>query len=299
MITAQEVTAFQKIVWDYFAAHGRHDLPWRLSEANGSFDPYKILVSEIMLQQTQVARVRPKYETFLRTFPTVEDLAAATLGDVLVAWQGLGYNRRAKFLWQAAQKIVQDFGGTIPQSQKELTTLPGVGANTAGAIRAYALNQPAEFVETNIRTVFIHHFFHDQTSISDTEILELVNLTLPREEEKRAARAAEFTSTPGVMRKNVVLSHVRFWYWALMDYGVHLKQTIGNVSRASKSYAKQSKFDGSLRQVRGHVLRLLSRGTCTFEELTTEVTDDRLLVVLQKLEHEGLIRRQSKHYSLF
>jgi A/G-specific adenine glycosylase len=268
------ITTFQRVVWGYFVAHGRHDLPWRIPNSDNSFDPYKILVSEIMLQQTQVARVWPKYEMFVRKFPTIQKLAAAPLGDVLITWQGLGYNRRAKYLWHAAQKVMQDFGGQFPQTQAELVTLPGVGVNTAGAVVAYAYNAPAVFVETNIRTVFIHHFFRDQTNVSDKEVLEFVRQTLPKDKSRE-------------------------WFWALMDYGVHLKQSVGNVSRASKSYTKQSKFAGSKRQIRGHVLRLLSNHPYTLQELSATIADERLASVLQTLEHEGLLRHQSKTYSLF
>src|SRR6185437_9030478 len=149
----------------YYEAHGRHDLPWRLPAPDGSFDPYKILVSEVMLQQTQVGRVLPKYQQFLSRFPDVKSLATAPLGDVLKMWNGLGYNRRAKFLWLAAQKIVDGFGGVFPSDVQQLELLPGVGANTAGAIRVYAFNKPAIFIETNIRTVYIHHFFDGQKDI--------------------------------------------------------------------------------------------------------------------------------------
>jgi len=268
------IRAFQNVVEQYFIQHGRHDLPWRQPETDGSFDPYKIMVSELMLQQTQVARVTQKYMEFLEIFPTVQSLAAADLGEVLVTWQGLGYNRRAKFLCQAAQKITQDFNGVSPRTRDELVALPGIGANTAGAILAYAFNAPVVFIETNIRTVFIHHFFSDQTSIPDQPILELVEQTVPK-------------------------GKSREWYWGLMDYGTHLKQTVGNASRASKKYSKQPKFEGSQRQIRGHVLRFLAQKSASSSELTQEITDERLVIVLRELEREGLIRRRGKAYSLF
>lgn len=273
-MTEREIAAFQSAVWKYYAEHGRHDLPWRAPEPDGSFDPYKILVSELMLQQTQVSRVRIKYAEFLRQFPTVRDLAAASLGDVLIAWQGLGYNRRAKFLWQAAQKIIQDFNGVFPEMSAELETLPGVGKNTAGAILAYAFDQPVAYLETNIRTVYIHYFFKDHVDISDKQILKLVEKSLPTEK-------------------------CREWYWALMDYGTYLKQTVGNLNKHSKSYTKQSKFEGSLRQIRGQVLRQLSSGPRTFTELADEIPDGRLKEVLQDLEREMLVQHLNERYSLF
>lgn len=273
MSDKQTIQQFQDEVWLYYDLHGRHELPWRLPDADGQFDPYKIMVSELMLQQTQVSRVIPKYLQFLELFPTVQSLANASLGDVLIAWQGLGYNRRAKFLWQAAQMVVGELGGTFPYGQKQLTALPGVGMNTAGAIMAYAYDQPVSFIETNIRTVYIHHFFHDQTSVADKDIEDLVRRSLPQ--------------TGG-----------RQWYWALMDYGTHIKQMHGNKSQASKSYTKQSPFEGSKRKVRGAVIRYLSQRSGTAEEMAIAETDTRLLVVLDDLVREGLVHYEAGRYSL-
>jgi A/G-specific adenine glycosylase len=267
------IKAFQDEVWRYYDQHGRHDLLWRLPEADGSFDPYKIMVSELMLQQTQVNRVIPKFVTFITQFPTIQVLAQAPLSDVLIAWQGLGYNRRAKFLWQAAQLVMDELCGQFPHDQKQLTKLPGIGMNTAGAIMAYAHDEPVAFIETNIRTVFIHHFFHDQTDVPDKAIDEMVRQTLP------AAGA-------------------RQWYWALMDYGTHIKQQHGNKSRASRSYAKQSPFQGSRRQVRGAVLRYLSQRPGTLDDIATVETDPRLTEVLDELVREGMVQHGAGRYSL-
>jgi A/G-specific adenine glycosylase len=282
MVEAERLRKFQDEVWRYYDAHGRHDLYWRLPDANGEFDPYKIMVSELMLQQTQVNRVLTKYTEFLERFPTVQALAVATLGNVLIAWQGLGYNRRAKFLWQAAQMVVNDLGGKFPHDQKELTKLPGVGMNTAGAIMAYAYDQPVGFIETNIRTVYIHHFFHNQTDVPDKAIEELVQLTLPDNEQGNGSDAAG----------------ARQWYWALMDYGTYIKQTHGNKSRASKSYTKQSPFEGSKRKVRGAVLRHLSLKSQSLEGLAELEVDPRLTEVLADLEREGMVREEAGRYSL-
>ncbi|HET9174252.1 MAG TPA: hypothetical protein VFN56_03145, partial [Candidatus Saccharimonadales bacterium] len=145
------ITEFRAVVWRHYEAHGRHDLPWRQPNAAGRFDPYAITVSECMLQQTQVSRVLGKYQEFLAQFPTVAALANADLGAVLRVWSGLGYNRRAKFLWQTAQLVLSSSSQQFPRSLPELVALPGIGANTAGAILAYAFNEPAVFVETNIR----------------------------------------------------------------------------------------------------------------------------------------------------
>jgi A/G-specific adenine glycosylase len=268
---------FQQVVWNYYRRHGRHDLPWRTPETDGSFDPYKILVSEIMLQQTQVARVMPKFKTFINEFPTVQSLASVPLGVVLVLWQGLGYNRRARFLWLAAQKIVNEHSGIFPRSQRELVTLPGVGSNTAGAVLAYAYGEPAAFVETNIRTVFIHHFFKDEQGVHDKDILALVRETMPDQGGHYG---------------------VRHWYWALMDYGTHLKQTVGNTSRASKSYVRQSKFVGSTRQLRGKVLRVLADGPMPELALVEMLCDERSQDILSSLLREGLIGYRDGMYEL-
>jgi A/G-specific adenine glycosylase len=270
-LSDSQIQTFQEIIRDSYRQYGRADLPWRVPVADGCFDPYFIMVSELMLQQTQVPRVMPKYEAFLAQFPTVQALATTNLGGVLRAWQGLGYNRRAKFLWQAAQMVVEQ--GAFPATVPELVRLPGIGPNTAGAILAYAYNQPAVFVETNIRTVYIHHFFADRSDVADTEIRELLEQTLDRE-------------------------HPREFYWALMDYGTWLKATIGNLNTASRHYAKQSKFHGSRRQIRGQIIRLLGERPRTFAELETIVLDERLPTVLAELTAEGLIREQRGTYAL-
>jgi A/G-specific adenine glycosylase len=255
---------FQELVWDYYRQHGR-DLPWRTAEPDGSFDPYKILVSEIMLQQTQAGRVIPKYESFLKRFPTVGALAEAPLSAVLAQWNGLGYNRRAKYLHEAAKQLTAK---DVPWRMEDLVACKGIGPNTAAAVIVYSCNQPIAFIETNIRTVFIHHFFKDEYGVHDKDILPLVEQALDKE-------------------------HPRDWYWALMDYGVYLKGTVGNASRASKHYAKQSKFEGSKRQVRGQVLRLLKNRNYLRVEMKEVVSDERLEAVLKDLTKEGLITEKS------
>jgi A/G-specific adenine glycosylase len=168
-------TQFVKTVWDFYQTNGRHDLPWRKTK-----DPYKIVVSELMLQQTQVSRVLPKYKEFLKLFPTVQKLAAASLGDVLRAWQGLGYNRRAKFLWQAAQTVVDEHKEKWPKTYTGLQTLPGIGSYTAGAVMNFAYNFSVPLIETNVRTVYIYHFFRDTEHVSDKQLLPLIERTLDR-----------------------------------------------------------------------------------------------------------------------
>jgi A/G-specific adenine glycosylase len=265
---------FQASVRDYYQAHGRHDLPWRQPDAAGRLDPYPIIMSEVMLQQTQVGRVIPKYLEFLRRFPTLQALAAAPLGEVLRAWSGLGYNRRAKFLREGAILVVDEYDGQVPRELAALIRLPGIGANTAGAILAYAFNQPAVFVETNIRTVFIHHFFDDEvTGITEPAIRQLVAETLDREQPRE-------------------------WYWALMDYGTYLKQSVGNLNVRGSGYSRQSRFQGSRRQVRGQVIRLLGQRPYDLAALRAVIDDERLKTVLDELVAERLIRQQGRRYLL-
>lgn len=265
-------------VWQFYKDHGRHDLPWRTCDKDGVFDPYAILVSEIMLQQTQVMRVIPKYKLFLEQFPTVHSLAQAELADVLTLWSGLGYNRRAKFLLQAAQSVVKQYGGVIPSTAGELVRLPGVGVNTAGAIVAYGFNRPVTYVETNIRTVCMHHCFSDQDGVTDREILELLLILIDRVELEGRT--------------------VREWYWALMDYGSHLKQTQGNNISRSKGYVKQSTFQGSQRQIRGQVVKILTKQSQKKESISKQITDDRLEIVLSDLQREGIISLSEGRYHL-
>lgn len=268
-----EVAQFQKLILEFFTTKGRHDLPWRISEPDSTFDPYKITVSEIMLQQTQVSRVIVKYSEFLNVFPSVEALANAPLEAVLKVWAGLGYYRRAKFLHQTAEIIVREYDGSFPSSQTELNKLPGIGKNTAAAIIAYSFNQPVVFIETNIRTVYLHHFFNDQNKVADSSLLPLIEHTL-------------YAANP------------REWYWALMDYGSFLKSSLQNPSRRSKHHTVQSPFKGSRRQIRGQVLRLLTLQVCTLSECKENIQDPRLPQVLEDLIHEGLIRQAGDTYHL-
>lgn len=235
-------------------------MPWREDTR-----PYYVLVSEIMLQQTQVDRVIPKFEAFIARFPDEATLAAASLGDVLALWNGLGYNRRAKYLHDAAKMIVSDFNGIFPLAYEDLIKLPGVGPNTAGAVMTYAYNLPVVFVETNVRTVYFWHFFENGNKVSDAEIQTAVKTTLDNE-------------------------HPREFYWALMDYGAWLKrQGAGRITQ-SKHYKKQSALKGSVREIRGQIVRALAGRDMTEEELQRAVTyDDRFIAALAGVVKDGLV----------
>lgn len=239
-------------------------MPWRKTK-----DPYKILVSELMLQQTQVQRVIPKYKLFLKQFPNMQVLAAAPLGEVLRAWQGLGYNRRAKFLHHLAQEVVKNYQGKLPRTESELVGLPGIGKATAAALMAFAYNKTTTYLETNVRSVFLHHFFENRQGVSDVELVPLI------------ADAAEGQDP-------------RTWNWALLDYGVYVKTTYGNPNKQSKHYTKQGKFEGSDRQVRGAILRLLGNGGMKDSELIIELglEVERARKIVARLLKENLISRR-------
>lgn len=227
--------------------------------------PYYVLVSEIMLQQTQVERVIPKFESFIATFPDEATLAKATLGDVLRLWQGLGYNRRAKYLHEAAKKITNELEGKFPTDSKVLVSLPGVGKNTAGAIQAYCFNQPAIFIETNVRTVYLHHFFPDGAVVDDKTIVDLLRATIDTK-------------------------HPREWYWALMDYGNFLKRNGQGRLRQSKHYKVQTPLKGSVREVRGQLVAVLVGRDMTRQQLSSHVThDERFDLALSGLIKDGLV----------
>lgn len=235
------------------------DMPWRQDTR-----PYYVLVSEMMLQQTQVDRVIPKFETFIAAFPDEISLAKASLAEILKLWQGLGYNRRAKYLHETVKRVVDL--GFFPDSEEGLMGLPGVGRNTAGAILAYAYNQPAIFIETNVRAVYIHHFFGDSELVDDKEVRQLLERTMDQ-------------------------GHPREFYWALMDYGSWLKKQGVSPSR-SRHYKKQSPLEGSVRQVRGRIVAELTRGEMTEPELRRAITaDGRFTAALQGLISDGLVTK--------
>jgi A/G-specific adenine glycosylase len=267
--TPDAVCLFQDLILAHYQTYGR-DLPWRRTT-----EPYHILVSEVMLQQTQVERVVLKYPEFLEQFPDLESLARAPRSEVLLAWQGLGYNRRAIALQKTARLVADEYGSNLPADVEMLATLPGIGRATAAAICAYAFNMPVVYIETNIRRIFIHFFFQDRQGVRDDEILPLVEQTLYRE-------------------------NPREWYGALMDYGTVLKKRTANPNRRSASYTRQSRFEGSDRQIRGKILALvLEEGSVTEEEVTARVSRDTVRVrrILEDLKREGFIAESGGTYT--
>lgn len=246
---------------DILSQKGRElyrDMPWRQDTR-----PYYVLVSELMLQQTQVSRVIPKFLAFIEQFPDEKTLSRAPLQDVLAAWQGLGYNRRAKYLHDSATAIMHTHRGTLPMTHDELCALPGIGKNTAGAIMVYAFNKPAIFIETNVRTVYLHHYFHGQSNIQDVEIRSVLERTLDYDQ-----------------------PHA--FYQALMDYGSWLKSHGVRNNDKSRHYLKQPPLKGSLREMRGLVLRHYTDTSSTIWPANLQ-QDERFLPALQGLIRDGLV----------
>ncbi len=254
---------FRKKILTHYRLHKR-DFAWRRTT-----DPYAITVSEIMLQQTQVERVEPKFIAFLKLFPTWQALDRAPVSKVLKAWQGLGYNRRAMMLKKMAHAVVHEHGGKLPAAKEELEKLPGIGPYTSGAVLAFALNKPSAFLDTNIRRVYLHFFFPGSRQVSDERIRPVIERTMDRRNPRR-------------------------FFNALMDYGTYLAEQGENANRRSKHYVKQAKFEGSRRKVRGEVLRLLVRkGPMTLRSLEKALppSPHKLSDVLNGLVKEGMLVR--------
>ncbi|MDR1930323.1 MAG: A/G-specific adenine glycosylase [Treponema sp.] len=272
-----EARAFRKIILDNYRERGR-DFPWRKE-----ISPWGVLVSEFMLQQTQTGRVVSYWERWMKRWPGPGDLAAAPLDLVLREWSGLGYNRRAKKLWECAGVIEARHGGEVPRTPELLITLPGIGPYTSGAVACFAWNYPAVFIETNIRSTLLHFFFQDREGVKDDELFPLLRQVLDAE-------------------------NPRIWYWALMDYGAELKKLTANPGRKSAHYTRQSRFEGSFRQIRGQIVKnLAGQGGRSPEALRAAVAAElpemkegdfyRALAVLEKemmvAEDGGLYRIKS------
>jgi A/G-specific adenine glycosylase len=269
-LAPQTIAAFRQAIYARYQANPR-EMPWRATA-----DPYRILVSEIMLQQTRVERVLTKYGQFLAAFPTIPDLAAAPLAELLRVWQGLGYNRRAIALKRCAEQIMASHGGRLPDSISGLESLPGIGPYTARAVAAFAYGKAEPLIETNIRTVFIHLFFLGQEGIADSRLMPLVAATLDR-------------------------GNPREWYYALMDYGVMLKQLHPNPSRRSSHHSRQSPFKGSNRELRSAMLRtILDQPGITPARLSRQLASpaETVLKNLAALEREGFIDRAGRRFRI-
>ncbi len=265
------IETFKQIIWNYYHKHAR-SFVWR----QAPYNPYYIVVSEIMLQQTQTYRVEPKFTAWIAALPTFQALAQAPLRDVLLLWQGLGYNRRAIALQKTAQQIVAEHDGNLPNSPELLVEFPSIGPATAGSICTFAFNRSTPFIETNIRTVFIHFFFQHKTDIKDAEIMPLVTASLDPH-------------------------NAREWYYALMDYGVMLKKLHKNPSRKSAHHTQQSIFEGSHRQIRGMILKIMgAHAALPIDDLIGMIDRpaERTKKALVELLNEGFIRNINNYISI-
>jgi A/G-specific adenine glycosylase len=241
------------------------------------------MVSEIMLQQTQVSRVLPKYKEFLTVFPTPKALAQCKDADLLTIWSGLGYWRRARFLKETSKTITKQYNGKFPKDIPTLKTLPGIGPYTAGAIACFAFNNESAFIDTNIRRVYLHFFFHDKTEVPDSEILTIA---------QKALRGQD----------------PREWHWALFDYGALVLKD-KKINQKSKHYTKQSKFEGSFRSYRAKTVRhLLAQKDHRIpkallldyieELLRQDERDFSATEILESLEKDTLVTRKGSLITL-
>jgi len=269
-LSFEEISKFQGNIWNFYQQNARI-FPWR--ETN---NPYHITVSEIMLQQTQTDRVAKKYEEFIFRFPDFKTLAQASLKDVLLYWQGLGYNRRAIYLQKIAQKVESDYAGKLPNNPKELITFPGIGSYTSCSIPTFAYNIPTVFIETNIRALYIFFFFSDKDKVKDSDILNLIEQTVD-------------TNNP------------REWYYALMDFGADIKKQFKNPNIKSAHYTIQSKFEGSDRQIRGQILKLLTqKNELNNKQIIAILKKDpkKTYTILEQLTTEGFLQKNKDSYSI-
>ncbi len=265
-----EIRIFREYIYTYYG-ECRREFPWRETG-----DPYEILVSEIMLQQTQTERVVRKYVDFLAKWPSFGALAEATLAEVYAEWRGLGYNRRAKALLDIARLVTLESGGVLPNDHQVLMSLPMVGHATAAAIGAFAFDKATAYLETNIRRVYIYFFFALRTKVHDRELLPLVDNTLDREDPRQ-------------------------WYYALMDYGAYLKKMLPNPNRRSIHYTRQGGFEGSDRQIRGSILRHLGDNhTSSSADLLEGLAydGDRIKKCLAALIDEGFVVSENAVYRI-
>ncbi|MFX1406745.1 MAG: A/G-specific adenine glycosylase [Promethearchaeota archaeon] len=267
-LSPEIIKIFQEIIYNYYKNNAR-EFPFRKN-----ITPYNVLVSEVMLQQTQTGRVSDKFLNFTAKFSNFQELADASLEDVLKAWQGLGYNRRAIALKTISERIINEYNGKLPKDIEILQSFPQIGHNTASSIASFAYNLPTIFIETNIRRVYIYFFFPGNYSVKDNEILKLVQKTMD-------------------------FKNPREWYYALMDYGVMLKKTHPELNKRSAHYKKQSKFEGSNRELRGRILKMLLKLQPLSEEniiKKLKEKPDRTKNVLEILMKEGFIEKKGELY---
>jgi A/G-specific adenine glycosylase len=265
-ITTQRIQSFRAKLLRFYRTQGR-DLPWRRTT-----DPYCICVSELMLQQTQVERVLPKYQAWLANWPDWAALSRATNRELLAAWSGLGYNRRALYLGKLAQAIMTKYKGAMPDEAEQLRALPGIGPYTANAILIFAFNRPTITIDTNIRKVLLYEF------------------GLPAGTPKRELEALAQRALPR--------GRARDWHNALMDYArIRLPRRIPSIPALSR----QSRFEGSLRQIRGEIVRqLTSRKSVTVSRIAKALgrSEEDVRRATEALQRDGVVVLSGKSIRL-
>lgn len=263
-LSKTQIIGFQRKILTWWQKNKR-DLPWR-----HTYDPYKILVSEIMLQQTQVSRVLPVYTAFLAKFPSVVHLSHASPAVILRAWKGMGYNRRALYLKKTAEVVVRSFGGIFPSDETSLRTLSGVGLYTARAIQVFAFQKDVAMVDTNIRKIITHFFFRD-TPQKEVIILDTARQLVPKG---------------------------RSWQWhqALMDYGaLGMTKVASSAIRHRGENKSTIPFKVSDRYFRGKIIDDLRTEPIRISTLRKKyihmfsLTDERMSVLFDRLTKDGLI----------
>ena len=278
---------FQRHILSWYRKN-RRDLPFRTSirwdkgnphypkKLDRGLTPYHILVSEIMLQQTQIPRVLEKFPEFMETFPDWRTLARADTQKLFTVWQGMGYWRRALYLRECANEVAHSYGGTLPKDPEVLMTLPGIGPYTSHAISCFAYQNPDAFIDTNIRRVFISFFFPNKSEVSDKEILAI-------------AQEAVWVPNP------------REWHYALMDYGSIVLGNTRTLNKQSRHYSRQSKFEGSFRSYRAEVIRYLTQN----KNATLGVLDKHLSPspyktkeILAALVKDNIIQKKKSYWTL-
>ncbi|MDY6769142.1 MAG: A/G-specific adenine glycosylase [Candidatus Nanohaloarchaea archaeon] len=277
-----DVEQLQDELLDWYQENKR-DLPWRRTD-----DPYEVLVAEIMLQQTQVSRVVPKWEAFLDRFPTVEELADAPLGDVLELWDGLGYNNRAKYLKQAAEQVVDEFGGEFPRDPEQLEELQGVGEYTANAVASFAFNNGGPVFDTNVRRLLYR--FHG--AAGDDELKAFHEQIFP-EGESRVWNNAVMELGAEVCVDGTPRCRECPWR---QDCTAFRKKNF-----ETPDIQSQSSFEGSWRQYRAKVLKLLMDAALDRDAIEEELAlpdEYDLDELLAELQEEGMIEETGGEYRL-
>jgi A/G-specific adenine glycosylase len=254
------INDFTEYIYKNYSFTKRDSLIWRIYNT-----PYNVFISEIMLQQTQVERVKYHFEKWINIFPDFNSLAHASTENVLHYWQGLGYNRRALFLLESAKIISNTYNGIVPQDKNILKQLPGIGDYTAGALLIFGYNQSETIIETNIRTVYLKYFFENESNVSDKKILPLIEQTIDHK-------------------------NPRQWYYLLMDAGNYIKKNEKNYNHSSKHYQKQSQFIGSKRQIRAKIIKkLLTEKHILIKDLELLYQRNDLLDIIKSLEKDNMI----------